>query len=180
MSAVSSVATRLRLLVRLALWTACGLGAGLLIAVAAPLALGHRPLTVLSGSMEPAIATGDVIVVKPIRPAEARVGNVVTYRDAQGKSITHRVRRVRAARDGKFEFITKGDASNATERWAMAADGELGRTVYRIPLMGHALSHTRSRPGRLLLVVLPLALLAAVELVAIWRPRAEVTREATA
>ena len=35
----------------------------------------------MSGSMQPAIHTGDVVVDESIAPAEARVGDVVTFKD---------------------------------------------------------------------------------------------------
>lgn len=182
----------LRSLAMLGLWAAIGLGCGLLAAIAAPLAFDARPLTVLSGSMEPALNTGDVVVAKRIAPSDARIGDVITYRDPQGRLVTHRVRgmhrvRSRAPRSGavpelqtlnalggrdRFVFVTKGDANNAPERWTMAADGELSRAVYRVPLAGRVLSETSSREGKLLLVVLPLLFLAAWEVKRIWRPRA--------
>jgi signal peptidase len=138
-----------------------------------PLAFGYRPLTVLSGSMEPTLRTGDVTVVERITPSEARVGDIVTFRDPKAsRLISHRVRRV-AARGERFSFVTKGDANNATERWSIAADGDLSRTIFRVPQAGYLLSWTRTGSGRLLLVVLPLLCLCAWELWDIWRPRRE-------
>jgi signal peptidase I len=152
------------------LYTLLGFGAGLLLAMALPLAFGARPLVVLSGSMEPTFAAGDVIVVERIAPADARVGDVVTYRDPQGLLVTHRVRSVRA-RGESFELVTRGDANNASERWTLAGDGELSRTLYRVPLAGHVLAHTSTREGKLVLIGLPLLWLGAWEIRRIWRPR---------
>jgi signal peptidase I len=160
----------MRALRTLAIWAALGLGAGLLAAIALPLAFGQRPLTVLSGSMEPTLSTGDVVVVKRIRPAQAGVGDVVTFRDPRGRLVTHRVRAVRE-RSGRFEFVTKGDANNASERWTLGPDGELSRAVFRVPLAGRVLSVTSSPHGRIVLVVIPLLLLGAFEIRRIWRPR---------
>jgi signal peptidase I len=152
------------------LYALLGFGAGLLLAMALPLALGARPLTVLSGSMEPTFAAGDVIVVERIAPEEARVGDVVTYRNPHGSLITHRVRSVRA-RGGRFELVTRGDANNASERWTLASDGELSRTLYRVPLAGHVLAHTSTPEGKLVLIGLPLLFLGGWEIRRIWRPR---------
>jgi len=139
------------------------------LAVAA--ALGSRSFTVMSGSMEPAIDTGDVIVTSRIAPSEARVGQVVSFRDPSGtkKLITHRVRRIR--NDGRsYRFSTKGDANNALERWSVPADGTIGRVWLKIPKVGYALAQTRTPLGRIILVVIPAALLAMLELRHIWRP----------
>jgi signal peptidase I len=152
------------------LYAALGLGAGLLLAIALPLAFGARPLVVLSGSMEPTLATGDVVVVKRVGPQDARTGDVVTYRNPEGSLVTHRVRSVRRSGEG-FELVTKGDANNASERWTMAADGELSRALYRVPLAGRVLARTSSPQGKLVLIVAPLLLLGAWEIRRIWRPR---------
>lgn len=151
------------------LWAAIGLGGGLLLAIAAPLVFEARPLTVLSGSMEPTLHTGDIVVAKRIEPADVRIGDVVTYRAPKGRLITHRVRGMHRSGE-RFVFVTKGDANNSTERWTMQAGDELSRSVYRVPMAGHLLAKTGSREGKLALIVLPLLLLAAWEITRIWRP----------
>ena len=145
---------------------------GLVLATVALYPIGYRPFTVLSGSMEPAIGTGDVVVDSSIRPFDARVGDVVTFQDPQDRSrlITHRLRRIRA-RGGMVEMVTKGDANNTTERWTVAADGRIGRVEYRVPKAGYALAFLGGKNGKLLLIALPALLLGAYELVRIWRPR---------
>jgi signal peptidase I len=153
-----------------ALYVVLGFAGGVLLAIALPLAFGGRPLVVLSGSMEPTLSTGDVVVVKRVRPEDAHAGDVVTYRNPEGSLVTHRVRAVRR-HAARFELVTKGDANNASERWTMHADGELSRAVYRVPLAGRLLARTSSREGKLALIVAPLLLLGAWEIRRIWRPR---------
>lgn len=163
--------SRARLAARAATWLALGLAGGLLLAVALPFAFHARPYTVLSGSMEPAISAGDLVVVQRIAPLDARIGDVVGFADParDGRTTTHRVAGVR--RDGdELEFVTKGDANNATETWRVATDGELGRVGYRIPAVGHVAVWVGRPLGFLLLVALPLAAMAVNELIRIWRP----------
>jgi signal peptidase len=155
---------------RLALHVGIGFAGGLLLAIALPLAFGARPLTVLSGSMEPTLATGDVVVVEHVRPEQVRVGDVVTYRNPEGSLVTHRVRAIHRGRE-RYSVVTKGDANNATERWTIAAGGELSRALYRVPLAGRVLARTSSPTGKLVLIVAPLLLLGAWEIRRIWRPR---------
>ena len=152
-------------------WAALAIAALLALAIALPLAFGARPHTVLTGSMEPAIAAGDVVIEERIAPAAARVGDVVTFRDPEDQSrlITHRVRSIR--RDGShLWFVTRGDANNTTERWRIAASGDLGRVAYTVPWVGHAAVITRTPLGLALLLIVPLLLLGLDELVRIWRP----------
>ena len=147
-----------------------GFVAGLLLAIALPLAFGARPLTVLSGSMSPTLETGDVVVVEHVRPEQVRAGDVVTYRNPEGVLITHRVRAIRRG-EHRYAVVTKGDANNASERWTIDSGGDLSRALYRVPLAGRLLVRTSSPAGRLLLLVAPLLLLGAWEIRRIWRPR---------
>jgi signal peptidase I len=160
----------LRLLLRFVTSLGLGLGLGLLLVVAGPFAVGMRPFVVLSGSMEPILHVGDVTLNKPISPAEARVGDVVTFTAASGRITTHRLRAVRRSSDGRFAFTTKGDANNAVERWTLPADGRLSHTVYRVPAVGRALLASHTPLGWTLLVGLPLLALGGEQIVRIWRP----------
>jgi signal peptidase len=163
-----------RLTATLVAWTCLGLVLGLTLALAAPLAIGMRPLVVLSGSMEPVLHVGDVTVVRRIAPAAARVGDVVTFKaPATGRVTTHRLRGVRRLPGGSFAFTTKGDANNSVERWNLPANGTLSRAVYRVPVVGRALLVIRTPLGWTLLIGLPLLGLGAQEIARIWRPAQE-------
>lgn len=144
-----------------------------MLALFAPYVLGGSSFTVMSGSMEPSIRTGDVVVDQKIRAVDAKVGDVVTFRDPEGSHelITHRVRRIRVGANGIVSFVTKGDNSNAMQRWTVPADGSIGLVRARVPYLGYALWETRQPLGRLLFVVVPAMLFAATELGRLWRPR---------
>jgi signal peptidase len=163
-----------RLAARIAAWACIGFALGIAASVIAPRALGGQSYTVMSGSMEPAIATGDVVVNERVSPPEVRVGDVVTFRDPadQSRLVTHRLRSV-SVRDGVASMVTKGDANNTVERWSVPVGGSLGRVTYRVPKLGYLLAAAGGSHGRLLLIALPALLLAIWELVQIWRPSPE-------
>lgn len=154
-------------------WAVAGATAVLVLALFAPYALGGSSFTVMSGSMTPSIRTGDVVIDQKIAAEDAKVGDVVTFRDPEGgrRLITHRVRKIRVGRDGVISFVTKGDAANAVQRWSVPAGGSIGLVRFRVPYLGYALWSTRQPLGRLILVVVPALLLAASELRRLWRPR---------
>lgn len=78
---------------------------------------------VATGSMEPEISAGDVIIT--CAQDSYAVGDVVTYRDeARGGYITHRIVRI-----GNEGYITKGDANNAEDSAPVAADSVVGKVV---------------------------------------------------
>lgn len=152
-------------------WILAPICVALALAIAVPLAFGARPYTVLTGSMEPALAPGDVIVAERIEPPEARVGDVVLFRDPedQQRTIAHRVQRIRPAGD-RLWFVTRGDANDHGERWRIAADGQLGRSLYTVPAVGQVAVFA-GRIGPRSLLTLGVLLLVANELWLIWRPR---------
>jgi len=162
---------RLIVLATLLAWTLLGAGAVLGAAVAGPIALGWRPLAVLSGSMSPALETGDEIVVRPVAPGALRVGDIVTFKDPSRGNVlvTHRVRDVRIA-GSTAHVITRGDANTGSERWSVAASGRVGRVAYRVPKLGYVTVAAQTPPGRILLVVLPALLLGVCEIRRVWRP----------
>jgi signal peptidase I len=153
-------------------WAIVVAGALLALLIAGPLVVGDHPHTDLSGSMEPAISPGDVVIDEQIAPWEAKVGDIVTFRDPQdaSKLLTHRVV---ATRDmgSRIAFVTQGDANNTREHWRVPATGEIGRVVYTVPWVGHLAVFARSRTGWALLVGIPLLLILIEEVVRIWRPR---------
>lgn len=158
----------------IAIWIALGLFGGLLLSVTAPYVFGSRSLTVLSGSMEPALHVGDVVVVEKVLPLDVRVGDIVTFRDPADASrlITHRVRGIDV--DGRnVGFVTKGDANTSVEHWSTDRDGTIGRVQFHVWRLGYLMFWIRSPFGRLGMVVVPALLLGAFELWRIWRPAAE-------
>ena len=152
-------------------WTVLALFGGLFLAVSVPYLLGQRSLTVLSGSMEPTLHVGDVVVVEQVPPLDVRVGDIVTFRDPEDaeRLITHRVREI-DVQGNSVAFVTKGDANTSVENWKVTTDGTIGRVRYHVWRLGYLMFWIRSRLGRLAMVVIPALLLGGFELWRIWRP----------
>ena len=123
---------------------------------------------VLSGSMEPALSPGDVVIVDASVPV--RVGDVITYRTG-GDSVptTHRVV---GERDGGYE--TKGDANENVDAGLVGPEAIVGQTVLVIPVIGHVILWANTPVGYVSLVVAPLVLLGVSELFAWARREPEV------
>jgi signal peptidase I len=154
-------------------WVAVAFAGVLMLTVAGSLLVGDRAVLVLSGSMEPAFSAGDLLIERGVEPSEVEIGQIVTFRDPRAdRSITHRVRRVET-RGSRLVFTTKGDADNSVQRWAIAADGELGQPEWTVPAIGHVAMLARTPLGLIAIVILPLLALAGWEILRIWRPRQE-------
>ena len=132
----------------------------LVIAAVSPSLFGYRPLVVTSGSMEPALKTGDAIVLKKTDPADMKVDDIVTYKPpgTEGTLITHRVVSV-SEQGGQYLFETKGDANPKVDAWTVNSDGVVGTMVYRVPFAGYILEFGDSAFGRIVTIGIPLLLL---------------------
>ncbi|BAJ73189.1 signal peptidase I [Microbacterium testaceum StLB037] len=106
----------------------------------APLVIGWQTTTVMTGSMEPAIQPGDLVVSRPIDPAELRPGQVilVTDPDHPGRLRLHRLHAV----DGD-ELITKGDANPEADSSPVLRSDVLGVGALRVPWIGIPIQQAR-------------------------------------
>lgn len=145
------------------------LGVALLLVMTASTLLGYRALVVRSNSMSPALRTGDIILTQLRRPSAVEPGDVVTFADPTraNRLITHRVLE-RERREGKMDFVTRGDANTGLEYWSIPTDGKLGEMVYRLPRIGVPIHGLMSPWARLLLLTLAAGMAAAFSLRRIW------------
>jgi len=135
----------------------------LAVAMAFPAAIGAADShAVLSGSMEPTISAGDLVVVRGTDPADIEAGDVITFTQ-NGERITHRVVEVRTGENGR-QFVTKGDANENRDPEAVPAAQLEGKVWFHLPLLGHLVVFAGSRLGTVALVVVPGVLLVLSEL----------------
>lgn len=163
-----------------AAWVVAGVVGQVLLTIVVALAFGARPVTVLSGSMEPAISPDDVLIERKVDPVEVHVGDVITFREPQtGRLLTHRVRRAEH-QGSSVAFITKGDANNTLEHWQIPTYGEISRPLMRIPRLGYLARVARTPLGLSILILIPLLCLGGWEIYRTWRPEGRLRRKALA
>ena len=106
---------------------------GLIVAV--PHLLGYEQYVVVSGSMEPAIPVGSLVMAKPVKPAELQVGDVIVFYTERhiDTPVTHRVVENRI---DEREFITKGDANAANDITPVLYENIDGKVAGHIPRIG--------------------------------------------
>lgn len=113
-----------------------------------PAATGWVPLTVLTGSMNPGIPPGSLIVVKSVTTEEAnqlQIGQVATYLPEADSDllVTHRIVRARALDDGTAQYEFKGDANNAPDPQWVKPKQIRGVLQYHVPFLGRVLTLLR-------------------------------------
>lgn len=129
---------------------------------------GWETHPVLSGSMEPALPVGSVIVTRPEGVEDIGVGDIITYQIEGNQKITHRV--VEVVQDGdRRMFRTKGDANNDSDPALVSSNaGQMRMVVLDIPYVGFATNLVKNRLAFALLVGLPAAGLVALLLKDVW------------
>ncbi len=147
-----------------------GIVAGFVLLALAPIILGWRPYTVLTGSMRPGIQPGDVVMDQPVKISDAHVGDVVTFSDPgrDGALVTHRIRSITRG-PVQTEVETRGDANTTSERWTIKTEDQVGRVVYVIPKVGHVAVAIRNPVGIVVLVVIPILLIGFGIVRKIWQ-----------
>ena len=101
-----------------------------------PVLFGYSYLAVLSGSMEPAISAGDLLVIS--RQTDYGEGDIITFSE-DGFLTTHRIM---ALEEGGYD--TKGDANTIRDINPVPAEQVLGKVVGIIPKAGKLLLAVRS------------------------------------
>lgn len=149
------------------------------VAYAALLAIGFKPVAVYSGSMRPTLGVGSLAVDRVVPASSVRVGDVITFNDpyTKGRLVTHRVAQIVPTKRG-LAYRTKGDANPSRDPWAIRLNDKVGRVAFDVPLAGYVLyyGHTRETRG-LLLIVFAIIVLAGL-LRWIWRSDPAHTAEA--
>ncbi|WP_435738435.1 signal peptidase I [Cellulosimicrobium sp. PMB13] len=108
------------------------------LVIVVPRLVGGIPLTILSGSMEPNLPVGSLAVVRPVDPAEIRIGDIVTYlpNPEDPTAVTHRVVAIDTHQDGTRTFTLQGDA-NASPDAPVQEHQVRGTVAYAVPWLGH-------------------------------------------
>ena len=126
---------------------------------------GHPVLVVLSGSMSPAISTGDLIVDDPVSASRAltlRPGEIITFYDRPGSTtvITHRIVGV-VHRNGRVLYRTQGDRNAVPDSTLRPASTVIGTYAVKIPRGGTFLLNVRRPLVLALLLAAPILWLLA-------------------
>jgi len=101
---------------------------------------GYAPLEVVSGSMEPTIKKGDIIIINT-KDNDYKIGDIITFYDPKDKTsfITHRIISVE---DGKMR--TQGDNNKSEDQSLLTEKDIIGKYVFKIKNGGIVLKSFQS------------------------------------
>ena len=131
---------------------------------------------VQSGSMEPSIKTGALVVIRP--SSEYHIGDVIMFGEDTKTQVptTHRIV-ADEVRSGVFYYTTKGDANEDPDPQAVAQSAVKGKVLFSIPYLGYLLDFAKKPLGFALLVGVPAVLVIYGEIEKIWREMRKIKLE---
>ena len=131
-----------------------------------PFLFGYATFFVVSGSMEPTIHVGEVILVEKVSsPEELKKGDIITFRGKggviAGKIVTHRIVSEGVV-DGKI--TTCGDANHNIADEPITYDDVIGKYAKTSAFLTTVYAVFTSKYGFLFIVVIPLLILLVVQI----------------
>ncbi len=143
-----------------------------------PSLFGYSVFVISTGSMEPEIKVGDVIVSKVFKGQELQEGDVVTYLgkegDVKGKLVTHKI--VSVSGEGEDRVILTKGVANSVADPPIGVDDVKAVFVYKTVLLGPIYRVITNIWGFLFLVVLPIVAVIVSEIVGLvkeWKKSKE-------
>ena len=125
-----------------------------------PLPKNYQIFTVMSGSMEPAIKIGSIVLVKPKN--DYQIGEIVTFKK-RDHPITHRIVEKEII-GGRVFFTTKGDANKNPDPQKIQKNEILGRVIFSLPFLGYFVNFVRKPFGFLVTILIPALLVIGEEI----------------
>jgi signal peptidase I len=136
----------------------------------------YKILSVLSGSMEPTIKTGSIVVVKPEK--DYKKDDIITFIDPDKPrySVTHRINKIQKVK-GEIIYSTKGDANKTSDTNNIRINDIKGKVLISIPLLGYAVNFAKSQTGLLVLIIIPAVIIVYNELMNIKKEAIRLLKE---
>ena len=124
---------------------------------------------VKSGSMEPVIKTGSIVIIRPSASYAYAVGDIVTFGKDTSDSVptTHRIVRSRQEAGATY-YTTKGDANEEADPEETNSREIIGPVLFSIPYAGFILDFAKQPVGFSALIGVPAALVILYEVFGIF------------
>ena len=133
---------------------------------------GWRVDALFSGSMEPQLKVGSLVITRPAQPEHIIVGDTITFCSPASEKLTsHRV--IAVENGASFYFRTKGDASEDADPFIVPPENMVGKVYFHIPYFGYVTQSVKTTLGFMLTLYLPGLIIIIIEIRNIWRVLAE-------
>lgn len=126
-----------------------------------PSVLGFSFLQVQTGSMEPELPIGTIVITKNTDPKELKKGDIISFystdKQISNKVVTHRIVGIETNMKGYPTFTTKGDANDIEDREPVSNIMVIGKVIYNIGTASGSVISVLKNPNVIFFfIVLPL------------------------
>ena len=130
---------------------------------------GYSMFRVVTGSMEPTISTGSLLLCKNTKIENVEIGDIVCYRtkisEIYGSIVTHRVIDKQKDDNGNIYLETRGDANASSDPYYVDSWDLVGKVRWysgEKNIMNDILAFISSKVGFLMCVALPILLVSGL------------------
>ena len=130
---------------------------------------GYSTFRVVTGSMEPTISTGAILLCKDTEIEKIEKGDIICYRskaaEIYGSTVTHRVVAVQEDEAGTIYLETRGDANFSSDPHLVEDKDLIGKVTWysgKDNILNVILSFLTGKAGFLLCIVFPVLLVAGL------------------
>jgi len=121
-----------------------------------PFKNNYHLLIVKSGSMEPTVKTGSIILTLP--QSDYQIDDVVAYQYALGSNpkkrlVTHRIVEIFNENNQKL-YLTQGDANKTYDSNPVTKNQIIGKLTIKIPYIGYPINFLQTKVGAILIIAL--------------------------
>lgn len=131
---------------------------------------GYSFFKVITGSMEPSLSVGELILTHEDAFDTLTVGDVISFRsqspDMIGTIITHRVIQITSDESGELQLITKGDNNLSVDSYYVSRSNYVGKVIWNSgdSLLSGILNFFSNKFGFLACIAFPCLLIATLVL----------------
>ncbi len=113
---------------------------------------GYKNFVIVSGSMEPTIMTGDVILVKEVPEEQIQTRDIISFTQ-RGTNVTHRIIEI-IEENGVTKYKTKGDNNNTEDKEKITYDQIEGKYQFKINQFGIIIAILKSKITLIVLILI--------------------------
>lgn len=130
---------------------------------------GYSVFRVVTGSMEPTIPTGALLLSGPAEIEELEKGDIICFRSQSaqllGQVITHRIIEIYTNEEGESYLETRGDANTVSDGYFVTEDNLVGEVVWYSGsenIFAKVVSGLSNRIGFFSFIVIPVLVFSAM------------------
>lgn len=130
---------------------------------------GYSMFRVVTGSMEPTVPVGAVVLCKDVDIDEIKLDDIICFRsresDHYGVTVTHRVVSVEESDDGNTLLETRGDANYTSDAYYVNEMNLIGNVIWysgKESIITNMLSFITGKIGFLACIVFPVVLVSGL------------------